>query len=301
MLGGTRRRLPALCAVVLSLAGALASCGGDDQSAADEKKQYAEATEPEDAFIKRMAKLLATTSKKKDCAQLNEISGRSYARFTCPAARSLRKSMASFKVVGAEDYGTGAVVDYKSGKVKDGAAILLFVAPDRTWGISRFGIITKPSTGTEDDESRQGYREAVDAYLRAVVERDCEAFKEVAFTGDIKPKDVCKTAFADTELLAKRLKANRSAKPKYEGGNATYGFFTLETMKPEAVRSTISVVKSNAGSVAPYVVLDVAPSPTSAEQREVIRQFRQRQREKRKTDMQPGGSSKPLPQTNTDK
>jgi hypothetical protein len=186
--------------------------------------------------------------------------------------------MASFEVVGADEYGTGAVVDYKSGKLEDGGAIVLFVAPDRNWAVSRFGVITKPSTKTSDGDSRDGYDEAVDEYLAAVRERDCSAFKDTAFIGDADEKDVCKTAFAGTEELVQRLKANPSAEPKYEGGNGTYGFYTFETQKPEPENSTISVVRQIDEPARPYVILDVTPSPTAAEQRRVLEQFKQQQK-----------------------
>jgi hypothetical protein len=288
--------LPSLCAGALLATAAIAGCGDDDgDSAASEKVRFAAASEQEHVFIERMGKLLETTSTKKDCAQLEEINARSLTRFPCPPEKGLRESMATFEVVGTEDYGTGAVVDYKSGNAKDGASIVLFVAPDRSWGIGRFGIVTDPSTGTSDEDSRDGYDEAVELYLDAVRERDCKAFKEVAFITD--KKDVCKTSFAGTEPLAKRLKADPSAEPSYEGGNETYGFFTLETRKPVPENVTISVIRAGAGEGETYLILDVAPSPTSDEQRRIQQQYKQQLKEERKKEtqpMKPSSKSKPV-------
>lgn len=283
--------------MALLLCGVLVACGSDDgeSTAKQDGVKFSAASEPEKTFIERMARLLATTTSKKDCAQLEEINGRSYARFSCPPDRALRKSMASFEVVGSKTYGTGGLVDYKSGEIKDGAAIVLFVGKDRNWAVSRFGVLTEPSVGTSDEKSREGYDRTVDAYLSSVRERDCKAYKKVAFTDGSKGAEVCKRLFGATAPLAKRMKANPSAEPRYLGGNGTYGFYSLETQKPLPENSTISVVRGNEAGDAAYVVLDVVPSPTAADQREAVREYKRQQKDKRPPGMQPEGSTKPLP------
>lgn len=291
MFGGeiVRRVLPSLCAAALLGAGAIAGgCGADDgDSTASDEPRFSAASEPTNVFIKRVVKLLETTTTTKDCPQLEQINRRSYARFPCPPAKELRHSMADFKLIGAREYGTGAVVDYQSGKASDGAAIVLFVAPDRNWGIARFGLVTEPSTETDDGESREGFEEAVDDYLAAVRDRDCKAFQEITFISpEIKTKDICRKTFAGTEDLAKRLKKHPDIEPRYEGGNATYGFFTFETTKPDE-NSTISVLKTGTGDNASYQVLDVAPSPTSLEQETIRKQLEQQLKEKKPSDDQP--------------
>ena len=265
MFGGSKsRRLGALLCTVSIGAAAIAGCGGDeDEGNAKGPTGYSAAGEPPEMFLERLTKLLATARTAQDCRQLVPINSRSYVRFPCPAVKSLRRSMKSFKVVDTKEYGTGAVVDYKSGKVKDGAAIVLFVGTDRNWGISRFGIVTPPSTKTSDGENAESYEEAVGDYMTAVRERDCAAYKDAAFiTPGTKPKDVCSKLFAATEELAARLKAYPDVEPRYEGGNAHYGFFSFETQRPEE-NSTISVIKNGNSAV----VLDVAPSPTRRQQR----------------------------------
>lgn len=251
---------------------AIGGCGDDEDTAAEEPP-VAIADEPAQTFVERVAKLLETTTTKQGCAQIDGINGRSIARFACPADPALRKSMARFEVVGAAEYGTGAVVDYTSGKVKDGAAVLVFVNPDGKWGISRFGVVTKPSTKTSDKASRAGYEKAVDDYLAAVRERDCKAFKAVAFIESDK-RQFCKddAGMDATKGLAKALKANPSAEPEYQGGNSTYGFFTLELQKPKPQNATISVVGSPEDPNEPYTVLDVVPGPTAAQQRRLGQQ-----------------------------
>ncbi len=290
MFGGVRW---GLCAAVLALAVAPVACGSDDDqsSTTEQKAEFAAANEPEEVFIKRMARLLATVRSKKDCAELEQINVRSMTRFPCPPDKELRKSMENFEVVGAADYGTGAVVDYKSGQAPDGATIVLFTSLARNWSVSRFGVLTKPSVGTSDENGRFAYEDAVGDYLDAVRRRDCKAFKEAAFTGDSNG-NVCKGVFGATGSLAKRLKENPSAVPRYLGGNNTYGFFSLETQKPEPENSTISVVRGEDANV----VLDVALSPTAAELRRAERQYR-RQQKSEVSGMQPSTSGKkPLPQ-----
>jgi hypothetical protein len=267
---------PSLCAGVLLAAGGIAGCGGDDEeSTAGQQPKVAISSGSNTVFIERLAKVLETARTKSDCAEVEAINARSLTRLPCPAPKGLRKSMASFEVIEAVDYGTGGVIDYKSGEVEDGAAILLFVAPDRSWSISRFGIVTEPSTGTSDEESREGYEQAVENYLAAVRDRDCAAYQKVAFIDESREGDVCDAIFPATAKLGGRLKLNPSAKPKYEGGNGTYGFYSIETPTPTLQNSTISVLKVPGKSAKPYVVLDVAPSPTSADRRRLIRQFRQ--------------------------
>jgi hypothetical protein len=173
------------------------------------------------------------------------------------------KSMDQLKVVAVEEHGTGAVVDYRSGREPDGAAALLFVDGNRQWAISRFGVLSEPSVGTSDAGSRAGYDRAVADYITAVEERDCKAFEKVAYTDGRSGKAVCKGDFVDTKDLAKRLAADRDAKPTYQGGNRTYGFYVLKMAKPKPVRATISVVRGTSETGDPrYVVLDYSAPVT---------------------------------------
>jgi hypothetical protein len=273
-----------VCASVVVVAGVV-GCGGDGGGAdggggTTEPRRFSAASEPPEVFAERMAKLLETTRTKRECAELDEIAARSLTQFSCPPSKSLSRSMARFEVVGVEEYGTGAIVDYASGDVRDGAAIVLFAAPDRNWAVSRFGVVTEPNTKTSDEESRAGFRKAVEDYLAAIRARDCKAFVAVAFTGDNSTEAACETIFPGTRVLAKRLSDNPASEPEYEGGNATYGFFRLETGKPTAASSTISVVADTADSASGYVVLDTAPSVTIEQQREAIEGLR-RSRERR--------------------
>lgn len=295
MLRGVGGRLSAaVCAGALA-AMVAAGCGGDDESTAKEEQvDVSAAGEPVGDFMTRMAKLLETTTDAKDCAELSAITSRSMTQFPCPADKGLRKSMGQFKIVGAKEYGTGGVVDYTSGEIKDGAAIVLFVSPDRNWGIGRFGIVSEPSTESGDDETRDEYAKAVDKYLTAVRERDCDAYFNIKFNGEDKKDDVCKQSFPGTKPMAKLLKTNPDAKPRYEGGNDTFGFYSLETSKPKPANLTISIAKASEKSAVPFVVLDVTPAPTTAQQKRAQKAFEKQQRQQPKPSQGMKPSSKPL-------
>lgn len=289
MLGGG---LPSALWTALLTAGVIAGCGGGDEKSAQDAMEYSKAAEPPKVFAERMARLIATTTATKDCAQIEQINDRSASDFPCPAPKDKRKSMSSFKVVGAREYGTGAIVDYKSGAAKDGAAIVLSVTPDRNWGVNRFGVITKPSVNTSDKKNRAGYDRTIAEYLAAIRKRNCTALTRVAFAGDAARKEtICADLFAASNGLAKRLKANPSAHPKYEGGNGAYGFYTVETTKPVSENMTISIAKSGTGAQSGFLVLNVTSSPTAAMQRQVLEQYRKRQKLGNPYNMEP--SSKP--------
>lgn len=293
MYGGNRGRLAGVLCVGALVAAVAAGCGSsdDESTAKDEPVEVSAASEPVEPFITRMAKLVETSRTKKDCVELDAINARSLTRLPCPAPKELRSSMGKFEVVGAKEYGTGAVVDYKSGKIKDGAAILLYVAPDRNWAIGRFGLVSKPSTATTDEASRDGYKKAVDEFLASIRERDCDSYVAVTFNGDDKKDVICGETFPGTKKLAKLLKDNPNVKPRYEGGNAAYGFYSIEFPKPQPVNSTISIAKATAEGPRPYVVLDITPSPTAAQQKQAQKAFKKGQQQGANPDMKP--SSKP--------
>jgi hypothetical protein len=295
MSGGNVGRWCLWAAATVACAFAVGACGDDESSVAEPKdRKYEAANEAPEVFVKRFAKQIETATAQEDCGPVLEVNARSYTRFECPADKELRKSLKKFKVVGAQAYGTGGVVDYTSGKVPDGAAIVLFTAPDRGWGIGRFGLITKPSIRIDDTDSRQGYADAVDEYLTAVREGDCPALRSLTFdTGEKEQKGPCKLS-PQAKDLAKRLKADAKADPIYEGGNGTFGFYSIETQKPAPAQNlTISIIKDTGGEEDRYWILDVAPSPTAQQQQDVIELLKEQQRDAKKEST---GSKEPLPQ-----
>jgi hypothetical protein len=301
-----RRAAAALAGLLAAAAGCgMAGCGGgDDESDAQQRPTIAIASEPPDSFIQRTAKLLETASRKRDCQPLEAVNSRSITRFDCPAPAKMRRSMGKFEIVGTGVYGTGAVIDYRSGAAKDGASVVLTVGPDRNWAIGRFGVGTDPSARTDDGDSRAGFEDAVDSYLGAVREQDCAAFFAVTVTVESDQKKACKSQLPATKPLQQRLKDDPAAKPSYEGGNAKYGFFTIETRKPDPTASTISVIRvEEDGEEDTYLVMDVAPAPTAAERRAIEREAKKRLKQKTPpggmapSDKKPSEPAVPTPPT----
>ena len=287
-----RSRVALSACLAVSAVPLVAGCGGDegsDETVPKAASKYSKADEEPSVYAQRLAKLLETTRSKEDCGQLATLMERSRVRFPCPADNDLRRSMARFEVVDAAAYGNGGVVDYRSGASPDGAAIILIVGPDRSWGISDFGVATKPSVGSSDEGSRADYEDAVATYLRAVRERDCATFTQVAFSAFGSSGKPCPKSFDETERLARILKDNPKATPVYEGGNSAFGFYSFETSNPRGAQ-TVVVASGDAISTPNTMVMAVSPSPTAEYQRAVIKEVRQQLRE-RKRGMSP--SSKP--------
>lgn len=250
----------------------------DDGEAEVTEPVYSRANEPPETLASRVAGVIETAAARGDCLLVDVVDARSPASLRCPPGPELRASLSDFKVVGAREYGTGAIVDYKAKNAPGGAAMVLTATPDRFWSVARIGLETDPSTETEDDDSRGDFDEAVERYLAAVRERDCEAFREVAVLSE-DARGGCPSAFKSTRALAKRLARNPGAEPSYQGGNETYGFYTLETAKPKRASVTLSVVHADGGLADSSVVLTVSPAPTAAEQRRAERVLRKQWRE----------------------
>lgn len=254
-------RLSAILAA-LALAGVLvAGCGGDDGDGQSPAAAQTPAERSPESFARQVGRLLAETKGKKDCGALEAINKRSIYEFTCPPVAEVRKSMARFEVLDTGAYGTAAVVDYKSGKARDGASMVLMRHPGGQWMVTRFGLLTESSVGSSDEESRPGFDKVVRRYLRAVEARDCKAYADFAVTSSAEPQTICRLEFPLTQKLATALKESGNPRPRYLGGNDSFGFYGLETDRPKPRYFTISVIKTVPGSLQPFLVLDVADGP----------------------------------------
>lgn len=258
----TTRLLPTLAALAALAAGAaIAGCGAEDDAESSGSAGSAAAEEPPQAFARRFAREVARVRRKRDCDGIEAVNERSIYDFRCPALPDVRRSMARFEVTDAAAYGTGAVIDYKTLEARDGASMVVLLAPDGRWAISRFGILADASVGTDDGPSRAGFDEAVDRYLAAVRGGDCDAYRKAAVTSAVERRRICSGEFEQTKPLARRLRASGDAQPDYLGGNETFGFYGLTLDRPEPHYFTISVVKAVPGSLRPFLVLNVASGP----------------------------------------
>jgi hypothetical protein len=275
---GTFRAVLA-CGLTVVVGASTAACGGSEgESAAQAEIEIRAAQEPPRTMASRLAKLLATTRSRSDCDAVEAVNRRSLVNFDCPPPASVAEGLRDFKIVGAEEFDTAAVVDYRAKEAPDGAAIALFVSPDRQWGVTRFGIVTPKSVGTSDVDARAGYERAVEDYLAALARSDCDAYLKVAITDGGTRDARCKAVREGSDLLVRRLTANPQAEPSYAGGNDTFGFFTLDTGKPYPIRNTISVMRVEGEGGERYWVLGWAPSPTEAAIRRVMRKYREQEK-----------------------
>jgi hypothetical protein len=254
-----RRLVPLLVTTVLVCAIAV-GCGDDGDADAESgggetaaAARLPDAKQSPEAFARRLATLVADTISRKDCEDLDAINGRSLYRFECPSPDAVRSELAFLKVRDAATFGTGAVVDYRTEQARQGASMVLFLSPDREWGLSNFGLIIQDAAESSDEDSREGYAEAMRGYLDAIRERDCKGYTRYAAIETDDLKAACKPELAAAKRLTQLLNRNR-AEPQYLGGNGTYGFYRLVLSKPAPTYLTFSVIKTPKGSLRPYLV-----------------------------------------------
>lgn len=237
-----------------------AGCGDDGDADAESGGETAaaarlpEAKQPPEAFARELADLVAGTVRPKQCKRLNAINARSIYRFPCPSPQPVRSELGFLKVLDAASYGTGAVVDYKSDQAPRGASMVLFLGPDRQWGISHFGLLRATTAESSDEPSRSGYAQAIAGYLKAVRERDCKGYTRWAAIQAEDVKAACKQEIAGAQPLTLMLKRNPASKPEYLGGTETYGFYRLEVTRPKRAALNFSIFKTPKGSLRPYLV-----------------------------------------------
>ena len=240
-----------LLAAALATCVAASGCGDDETSAG-------ESGTPGD-----LARGLARAVQEADCPRLRRINRESGVRVPCPKSAAQSRWMDGFEIVGAEAWGTGAVVDYKARSARDGASMVMFLNTRGKWGLSQVGLVNAPSVGTDDEPSRTGFDQAVGRYLLAIRKRDCDIFFRYAVTFSPDTKAACRREFQAARVLTRSLGRNLGTKPAYLGGNARFGFYGLTLAKPKR-HFTISVVKADPRAAVPYLVLGIARSAEPA-------------------------------------
>ena len=227
----TRARRPAwwamalVCALVVACP--LVGCGGDDSSTTTADASNLPAPKPKEGLDQaqtRVAKALTSG----DCKQINELNPVNRPSVDTDQRCEYLKRLADLKIDGAQAYGgAGAVIDYRFqdriyGTVlirdEDGLYHVAFFNP--------FGI--SESVGTKYAKAFDGTARQT---LRALKDRDCKAFQEVAFVrfgiGGQDPDTICD--FVESNGLSNQLEDFPDADFKPAGGNADYGFYTLAT------------------------------------------------------------------------
>lgn len=264
-------RLRPLLVTTVAVCLVASGCGGDSDADAGGGETPAgerapDAKQSPAAFARELADLIADTTERKDCKPLDAITLRSTYRFECPSPETVRADMAFFEVTKAVRYGTGAVLEYKSETARQGGTMILFLGPDREWGLSHFKLVTESPADSSDADSRAGYAHATRNYLRAVRERDCKRFTDYAAIQSPTPEAACKVELPGTKLLARLLRRNPDSEPVYLGGSEDFGFFRLELERPTPAYVTLTVFKTPEGSLRPFAVQPptYAPGPTGS-------------------------------------
>jgi len=248
---------------------AFAGCGGDDEkesasTPAPAAKPPPQAPQPKQD-IAEFARLLETAITSPGCPGLKtkvnkpDVGG---VALTCPADDArVAKALAGYETTGTETYGSGAVIDYIAAEAPEGGTWELSLGGDGTWVLDSGSITAEKTVGTVL-ESRVGYERALDGFLDAVREGNCDGFVRYALTTRRDKAEACARELPFYDGLATALQADPDAAPFFIGGNARYAFYGLETSKPEPAYRTATVVRTTAeGAEEPYLVARTKQGP----------------------------------------
>jgi len=262
-MGGLRWRL---LVVGLALCCAVAGgCGGDESADSEAGQILVRPGSPEEVAM-TLAETIPDAVRKRDCEEVAEINARSRTRFLCPPLLGNSDGLRRFELTGSARFGVmRAVLDYRSKSVPDGATMILFRNADGEWAITRAGLLPR-SEASSPDADRAERRAALERFLAAVRERDCDAWRDNAGAIHRDPQIVCREEFPSTRGLARLLAANAGVEPRYVGGSGSFGFFDWSIAKPEPRRFSFALVETAEGALRPYVVLDYAEGPVEVPQ-----------------------------------
>jgi hypothetical protein len=171
--------------------------------------------------IAQAADRISATISSKDCAEINRLTVVSRPYDACTGLQAL----AGIPISAIASYGDAAgVIAFGSGESLRNA--ILIVDSDRRYHIPLVDpFTTVQSVGTS---FASGFDAAAEETVKAMRERDCEAFRRVAlvrFGSGSAPDQVC--AFLDNSSLTQFLAANPNARPWRLGGNEDYAFYAV--------------------------------------------------------------------------
>jgi hypothetical protein len=242
------------------------SCGGGDATSSSDGGDVSDEAAARQ-FVNRTAEILRQARGPAYCKRLEPINERSSSPLACPAPAALRESLGTFEMTGVKVYGTGAVVDYKSGGAPDGASILLSKNNDGEWGITKFGLLYGKTVGSSDKANRPAFDRAVADHMRAIRDRDCKLYHQQRVIQPSNPKKACTpdSGFAKTKTIARGLSESNDPQPRYLGGNRAFGFYGLSLPKPKPRYVTISVIQGTSGATPSAGIYQIAPGPVAAD------------------------------------
>jgi hypothetical protein len=232
-----RRRRGSVAGVgwLLVLASIVAACGGGAESettttgSADgtgggENLALSEPKETIEEARDRIAETLASG----ECKKINELNPVSRPSLSSSQRCTYLGRLDGLEVAGAEAYGdAGAVIEYENGertysavliRDSDGLFHLAFLNP--------FGAPEVVGT-----KYAKEFDETAERILKALEERDCKGYAEVAFLrfgrGRQEQKALCE--FVEKNPIGNQLEVHPDAEYESAGGNGEYGFYTLAT------------------------------------------------------------------------
>jgi hypothetical protein len=235
------------------------SCGGGGDAGAEGAADGLQSSPAQ--LVEKIIEVASDAKSKPACKEVNEVNKRSPLQLVCPPeSKEQRATMRATRTVRAATYGDAAIVEYIAPDAKKGAAILLYRDGDREWTVHRWGLGYPHTIGTQHS-ARAETRKTVLRYLRAVEARDCRAFDKYAVTVYADSNAPCEREFVASRPLAKVLQGDRTAELAYVDGNETFAFYRLTIDEPKPHAYTVSTLKTDEGSLRPYVVMDVASAP----------------------------------------
>lgn len=256
---GNRLTVVVAAVVGCAVASGCGAEGGDRDARATGAAPPAIATPPE-AVAQRIMRRLANAEVDRECRPIRAVNARSTYDFACPQLPEVQRSFSEFEVVDTAVYGTAAVVDYRTGGLPDGATMVMHVTPEGEWAFTHFGLLYQ-TVGTSDADNVAGFRRAVALYLRAIRTRDCSLFYKHAVTHSADEETACRRELPPTRPLAKGLAETPGVEPEYLGGNERFGFYGLTLGENRRTYRTVTVVKTDPGTLRPYLVLSAIPGP----------------------------------------
>jgi hypothetical protein len=202
---------------------ALLTKGGGDKKPRKATTAAAHGTDPRPretlpAFEARLAAAIASPSCRGYRALNNLIP---------PSCAEVKKRFTGIRFTGAEQYGTGAVVDATAPVLPAGITFTLGVAADGRWKIfNAYG--TREHTAETRAHDLIPFDTAAQGWLDAVRNRNCDQYVHYAQIDERAGRqELCDAHFAAPSIVAPALRTAKSADVELLGGNARVQFYAL--------------------------------------------------------------------------
>jgi hypothetical protein len=150
-------------------------------------------------------------------------------RYFPPSCAEVKRRLGGVSLLGAERYGTGAVIDATAPVQPAGITFVLALAPDRRWKVLNvYG--TKARTAEKRALDQIPFDTAADSWLRAVRTRNCDdyvRYAEISVEGSVPKQRICDIDFGDPAVAPAALRTDATAEPQLLGGNDHFQFYAL--------------------------------------------------------------------------